>query len=112
MVTGWAETAVQPIEEVEAMNLNTRRRWLTRAVVISSLIAGATLPIAAIAADSQQELHRSPELGDGSEPAVYILGNRVVAIRRSPVPPGAYGGHGVDYSPDMTAWTLGGRCSE
>ena len=43
----------------------------------------------------------------GTGPAVYVLDGRVVAIRRDPLPAGAYGGHGVDYSPGMTA--LGSR---
>jgi hypothetical protein len=43
---------------------------------------------------------------------VYVLNGRVVAIRRDPLPPGAYGGQGVDYAPDMTAWILGPHCAQ
>jgi hypothetical protein len=30
---------------------------------------------------------------------VWVSDGRVVAVRRAPVPDGAYGAHGVDYSP-------------
>jgi hypothetical protein len=93
------------------MNQDMRRRWQTGAAVISALIVGALLPIAPVAADAQQEDPQpAPTPTDGTGPAVYILDGGVVAIRRDPLPPGAYGGQGVDYSPDMTAYILGDPC--
>jgi hypothetical protein len=90
---------------------NTRTRRRTVVAVISALIVGAALPIAPIAANGQQEEPGPlPKPANGSGPAVYILDGRVVAIRRDPLPPGAYGGQGVDYSPDMAAYVLGGTC--
>jgi hypothetical protein len=87
------------------------RRTTTAAV--SAILLGAVLPIGPIAADAQPE-DRGQEprtAAHGSGPAVYVLDGRVVAIRRDPLPPGAYGGQGVDYSPDMTAWILSPPCS-
>lgn len=46
-----------------------------------------------------------------SHPAVYVVDGHVAAIRRDAVPPGAYGGHGVDYAPGMGAWQPSPTCS-
>lgn len=86
----------------------------TTATAASVVLLSAVLPTAPIAAQAQPE---DPGQGPrsaarGSGPAVYVLDGRVVAIRRDPLPPGAYGGHGVDYSPDMTAWILGPHCGQ
>lgn len=78
----------------------------------SAVLVCAALPTAPVAADAGPEdpgQAASPAAG-GAGPAVYVLDGRVVAIRRDPLLPGAYGGQGVDYSPDMTAWVLGPRC--
>jgi hypothetical protein len=95
-------------------------------VAVSAVLLSAVLPTAPVAADAEPEDHGpgswSPARGSGpaalgsgpaargSGPAVYVLDGRVVAIRRSPLPPGAYGGQGVDWSPDMTAWILDPPC--
>lgn len=84
----------------------------TTTVAVSALLLSAGLPLAPIAADAPPD-DPGPGAGSdarGSGPAVYVLDGRVVAIRREPLPPGAYGGHGVDYAPDMTAWVLGPTC--
>ena len=88
-------------------------RRLTTAAA-SAVLLSAVLPTAPIAADAQPEEREQgpPSAARGSGPAVYVLDGQVVAIRRDPLPPGAYGGHGVDYSPDMTAWILGPRCGQ
>ena len=86
----------------------------TAAAAVSAVLLGAVPPIAPNAADAQPEDRgQGPRsAGRGSQPAVYVLDGRVVAIRRDPLPPGAYGGQGVDYSPDMTAWILGPHCGQ
>ena len=87
------------------------RRTITTAV--AAVLVSTVLPAAPIAANAQSE-DRGPEprSAPGTDPAVYVLDGRVVAIRRDPVPPGAYGGQGVDYSPDMSAWILGPHCGQ
>jgi hypothetical protein len=83
----------------------------TTAATVPAILLSAVLPIAPIAADDQPDRGEGPQsAARGSGPAVYVLDGRVVAIRRDPLPPGAYGGQGVDYSPDMTAWILGPPC--
>ena len=81
---------------------------------MSSVLLLAVLPTAPVAADAQPEDRgqgpRSSARGSG--PAVYVLDGRVVAVRRDPLPPGAYGGQGVDYSPDLKAWILGPHCGQ
>jgi hypothetical protein len=93
------------------MNQKTRARWQTGTAVLAALIVGAVLPVASVAADDSREAPKPPPAAKGSSPAVYILDGRGVAIRRDPLPPGAYGGQGVDYSPDLAAYVLGNRCS-
>lgn len=92
------------------MKPNPRPRWRSAAAVGAAIALGAAMLTAPVAAHP-----RSDESGSSpreSSPAVYIIGDRVVAIRRDPVPPGAYGGHGVDYSPDLTAWILDSGCTD
>jgi hypothetical protein len=91
---------------------NTRARLYFGASVISAFIVGAVLPMAPITADAKQEEPRPSIPAHGSGPAVYIQDGRVVAIRRDPVPPGEYGGQGVDYSPHMAAYFLDGPCAK
>jgi len=40
--------------------------------------------------------HRAERPG---EVQAWVVDGRLAAVRRSPLPPGAYGGHGVDYAP-------------
>jgi hypothetical protein len=91
------------------MKSNPRPRWFSAASVgaVTTLVAMLTAPVAA--APRADDSGSSPR---ESNPAVYIIGDRVVAIRRDRVPPGAYGGHGVDYAPDMTAWILDSGCAD
>ena len=92
------------------MKLNPRPRWLSSAAVGAAIALGAAMQSAPVAAHA-----RSDESGSSpheSKPAVYIIGDRVVAIRRDRLPPGAYGGHGVDYSPNLTAWILDSGCAD
>jgi hypothetical protein len=94
------------------MNRKSLSTWRTTTAAVSAVVLSTVLPTAPIAANAQPE-DRGQEVRSaarGSGPAVYVLGGRVVAIRRDPLPPGAYGGHGVDYSPDLTAWILGPHC--
>jgi hypothetical protein len=81
---------------------------------VAAVLLSAVLPTAPIAADAQpDDRGQAPRPATrGSGPAVYILDGRVVAIRRDPLPPGAYGGQGIDYSPDMTAWILDSPCGQ
>lgn len=92
------------------MKPNPRPRGLSAAVVGAVIALGAALLTAPVAAHTRPSESGSP-VGE-SGPAVYIIGDRVVAIRRDRVPPGAYGGHGVDYSPDLTAWILDSGCAD
>jgi hypothetical protein len=96
------------------MNRKPLSIWRTTTAVVSAVLLSAVLPTAPIAANAQPEDRgqgpRSAARGSG--PAVSVLDGRVVAIRRDPLPPGAYGGQGVDYSPVMTAWILGPHCSQ
>jgi len=92
------------------MKPNPRPRWLSAAAVGAVIALGAAMLTAPVAA-----LPRSDEAGSSareSSPAVYIIGDRVVAIRRDRVPAGAYGGHGVDYAPDLRAWILDSSCAD
>ena len=95
------------------MNRKPRSVWRRITAAVSAVLLCAVLPTVPIAANAQPEDRgqgpRSAARGSG--PAVYVLDGRVVAIRRYPLPPGAYGGQGVDYSPGMTAWILGSHCS-
>ena len=103
---------IRLVEKVRIMNRKPHSIWRTITAAVSAFLLSAALPIAPMAADAQPEDGgqgpRSAARGSG--PAVYVLDGRVVAIRRDPLPPGAYGGQGVDYSPDMTAWNLGPPC--
>ena len=96
------------------MNRKPQSIWRMTTAAVLVVLLSAVLPTAPIAANAQP-VDRGPGLRSaarGSGPAVYVLDGRAVAIRRDPLPPGAYGGHGVDYSPDMTAWILGPHCSQ
>jgi len=89
---------------------NPRPRRLSAAAVGAVIALGAAMLTVPVAAHP-----RADESGSSpreSNPAVYIIGDRVVAIRRDPLPPGAYGGHGVDYSPELTAWILDSGCTD
>lgn len=92
------------------MKPNPRPRRLPAAAIGAVIALGATMLTAPVAA------HPGPvESGSSpgeSGPAVYVIGDRVVAIRRDPVPSGVYGGHGVDYAPEMTAWVLDNDCAD
>ena len=91
------------------MNTNPRPRWVSAAAAGAVLALAAAMPAAPVAAAHPDDSDASPR---GSDPAVYIVGDQVVAIRRDPLPPGAYGGHGVDYSPGLTAWVLDSGCGD
>jgi hypothetical protein len=92
------------------MKPNPRPRWLSAAAACAVTALAAAMLSAPVAAHPQSdESGSSPR---GSNPAVYIIGDRVVAIRRDRVPPGAYGGHGVDYSPNLSAWILDSGCAD
>jgi hypothetical protein len=91
------------------MKPNPRPRWFSTAAVGAVIALAAAMLTAPVAAHPRwDETGSSP--GE-SNPAVYIIGDRVVAIRRDRVPPGAYGGHGVDYSPNLAAWILDSGCA-
>lgn len=90
------------------MNPKPRPRWLSAAAIGAVIALGAAMLTAPVAAHPDESGSSSGE----SNPAVYIIGDRVVAIRRDRVPPGAYGGHGVDYSPNLTAWVLDSDCGD
>jgi hypothetical protein len=96
------------------MNRKSLSILRTTTAAVSAALLGAVLPITPIAAhDQPEDRGQGPRSAvGGSGPAVYVLDGRVVAIRRDPLPPGAYGGQGVDYSPDMSAWILGPHCSQ
>jgi hypothetical protein len=92
------------------MKPTPRPRRQSAAAVGAVIALGAAMLTAPVAAQP-----RSDESGSApgeSNPAVYVVGDRVVAIRRDRMPPGVYGGHGVDYSPDLTAWILDSGCGE
>jgi hypothetical protein len=92
------------------MKPNPSPRWLSTAAVGAAIAVGAALLTTPVAAHTRPDESGSPSRE--SNRAVYVIGDRVVAIRRDPVPPGAYGGHGVDYSPDLTMWVLGSGCAD
>ena len=94
------------------MNRKPLPNWRTTTAAGSVALLGVVLLTVPMAANARPEPRRQElqSAARGSGPAVYVLDGRVVAIRRDPLPPGAYGGQGVDYSPDMTAWILGSRC--
>ena len=92
------------------MKPNPRPRWLSAAAVGAVIAVGAAMLTAPVAAHPRSQ-ESGPSSGE-SNPAVYVVGDRVVAIRRDRVPPGAYGGHGVDYSPDLAAWILDSGCAD
>lgn len=96
------------------MNRKPLSIWRTTIAAVAAILLSTVLPTAPIAANAQPEdREQGPRsAARGSGPAVYVLDGRVVAIRRDPLPPAAYGGQGVDYSPDMTAWILGSHCSQ
>jgi hypothetical protein len=100
--------------KVRIMNPKPILLWRTTTVALVAVLLGAVLPAAPIAASGQIEDRetRSASAAPGSSPAVYVINGRVVAIRRDPLPAGAYGSHGVDYAPDMTAWVLGPGCAQ
>jgi hypothetical protein len=96
------------------MNRKPRSFWRTTTTAGSTVLLGAVLLTVSSGSHAQPQDRGQ---GDGSVagvsgPAVYFLDGRVVAIRRDPVPPGVYGGHGVDYAPGMTAWVLGSQCGQ
>jgi hypothetical protein len=92
------------------MRPNARSRWLSAAAAGAAIALCAAMLTAPVAAKPRSE--ESGSAPGESNPAVYVVGDRVVAIRRDRVPPGVYGGHGVDYSPDLTAWILDSGCGE
>lgn len=92
------------------MNPKPRPRWLSAAAIGAVIALGAAMLTAPVAAHPRPD--ESGSSSGESNPAVYIIGDRVVAIRRDRVPPGAYGGHGVDYSPNLTAWVLDSDCGD
>ena len=77
------------------MKANPSPRWLSTAAVGAAIAVGAALLTTPVAAHTRPDESGSPTRE--SNRAVYIIDDRVVAIRRDPVPSGAYGGHGVDY---------------
>jgi hypothetical protein len=95
------------------MNRKQRPTWRASTAGAVAVLLGAVLLAAPIAATAQpDDREDGPRAAAGaSGPAVYVLDGRVVAIRRDPLPPGAYGGQGVDYSPDVTTWFIGSHCS-
>lgn len=92
------------------MKPNPRPRWLAAAAVGAAIALGAAMLTTPVAAHPRAD--ESGSAPDESGPAVYVLGDRVVAIRRDRVPPGAYGGHGVDYAPHLRAWVLDDGCAD
>ena len=96
------------------MNRKPLSIWRTTTAAVSAVLLSAALPTAPIDANAQPEDRgQGPQSATrASGPAVSVLDGRVVALRRDPLPPGAYGGQGVDYSPDMTAWILGPHCGQ
>jgi hypothetical protein len=94
------------------MNRKSLSKWRTTTAAGSVVLLGVVLLTVPIAANAKPEARSQGPLSAarGSGPAVYVVDGRVVAIRRDPLPPGAYGGHGVDYSTDMTAWILSPQC--
>jgi hypothetical protein len=97
------------------MNRKPRSFWRTTTAAVSTVLLGAVLQTATTGSTDAQPQDRGQEDGSVarvSGPAVYVLDGRVVAIRRDPGPPGAYGSHGVDYAPDMRAWVLGPQCGQ
>ena len=92
------------------MKPNPRPRWRSVAAVGAVIALGAAMLTAPVAADPRPD--GSGSSPGGSNPAVYVIDDRVVAIRRDRVPPSAYGGHGVDYSPNLTAWVLDSGCTD
>jgi len=92
------------------MKPNPRPRWVSAAAVGAVIALGAAMLTAPVAAQPRPD--ESGSAPGESNPAVYVIGDRVVAIRRDRVPPGAYGGHGVDYSPDLRAWILDSGCGD
>ena len=85
-------------------------RWRSATAVGVVMAVGAAMLTAPVAAHPRSDVSGSSSRE--SNPAVYVIGDRVVAIRRDRVPPGAYGGHGVDYSPNLTAWILESGCAD
>jgi hypothetical protein len=92
------------------MKPNPRPRWLSVAAAGAAIAVGAAMLTAPVAARPRADEPGSAPGESGS--AVYVIGDRVVAIRRDRVPPGAYGGHGVDYAPDLRAWVLDNGCAD
>ena len=84
------------------------------AAAAATVLIGVFLPTAPGPANAEPDdrEHDSSSATGVSDSAFYGLGGRVVAVRRDPVPRGAYGGQGVDYSPDMTTWVIGSRCAQ
>lgn len=91
------------------MKPNPRPRWLSAAAVGAATALAAAMLTTPVAAQPQPST--SDSAPGESNPAVYIIGDRVVAIRRDRVPPGAYGGHGVDYAPHLNAYILDSGCA-
>ena len=92
------------------MKPNPRPSRRSAAAVAALIAVGTAMLTAPVAAHSRPDESGSPSRETNQ--TVYIIDDRVVAIRRAPVPPGAYGGHGVDYSPDLTTWVLGSGCAD
>lgn len=94
------------------MSWNPLAIWRMTTAAGAAILLSAVLPAAPIAATAESDdREKGPRSAAGATgPAVYVFEGRVVAIRRDPLPPGAYGGQGVDYAPDTTTWVLGSHC--
>jgi hypothetical protein len=57
--------------------------------------------------DGEAATHAAAEPASAAAAArnsyAWVSGGHVVAVRRAPLVPGAYGAHGVDWSPDIVA---------
>lgn len=92
------------------MKPNPRPRRQVAATVGAAAAVGVAMLTVPVAAQPRAD---DPGTAPGwSDPGVYVVGDRVVAIRRDRVPPGAYGNHGVDYAPHLRAWVLDSGCGD
>ena len=72
------------------------------ATILAGLVATGAAAGQASAAGGDSSVDRAAaivEAGGLADLRVWIIGDCVVAVRRSAVRAGAYGGHGVDYAP-------------